>query len=116
MKLKLISNLSFAFLLVFAGNGFAQQKDWNSAKSNTSTAVSKVDARACEQVGGTVQTQPDGSLVCANMAESPTGKKRRIPAQGTTVPFPCAPQGSGDPLKGLGIPSDGPKTPCPTLQ
>lgn len=116
MKLKLISNLSFAFLLVFAVNSSAQQKNFNSAKSNTSTAVAEADAKACEQAGGTVQTQTDGSLVCANMAESPTGKKRPIPAQGTTVPFPCTPQGSGDPLKGLGIPSDGPKTPCPTLQ
>ena len=40
-----------------------------------------------------------------------TGPIRPVPAQGTTVPFPC---GSGDPLKGLGIPSGGPKTPCPT--
>ena len=61
----------------------------------------------------------EGNKKCEAVASAnpSTEPVEPVPVQGTTVPFPCAPKGSGDPLKGLGIPSDGgPKTPCPTAQ
>ena len=49
-------------------------------------------------------------------SQSKTEPVKPVPVRGTTVPFPCAPEGSGDPLKGLGAGSGGPKSPCPTAQ
>jgi hypothetical protein len=53
----------------------------------------------------------NGTKTCTQIAIKEEGVNR-TPLQGTTVPLPKC--GSGDPLKGLGIPSGGPKTPCPT--
>lgn len=85
--------------------------------------VNAATATDCEAEGGTwVEEQG----ICLAKENGKTGVKLPTPPkpvpppppppQGTTVPFPCAPQGSGDPLKGLGIPSPNPpKNPCPTL-
>ncbi len=88
MKTLLMSGLAVAFVLGFAGTAFAPQKNWNSAKSNTSTAVSKAD---CKKAGGFVQKRKDGSEICVKNVGP--GKLK----------------GSGDPLKGLNICRHDPK-------
>jgi hypothetical protein len=60
MKMLLMPGLAVALVLGFSGTAFAV-KNFNSAKSNTSPAISKED---CEQTGGIVQKQRDGSEVC----------------------------------------------------
>lgn len=125
MKILLMPGLAVALLLGFSGTAFAV-KNFNSAKSNTSPALSKED---CEQTGGIVQKQRDGSEVCVKDGVSVkiigggSGNSSRAPRPpgdntptGVTVPFkPCGgkvsiapkdppkPQGSGDPLKGLNV-------------
>ena len=91
MKTLWMSGLAAAFVLVFAGTAFAAQKNFNSAKSNTSPTVTKVAKENCKQAGGIIQNQRDGSVVCVKFVR------------------PGKVKGSGDPLKGLNICRHDPK-------
>lgn len=78
--------------------------------------ASAITAPECKAAGGTWVA---GKGICKDAGQSATKRPEDpvepTPVKGTTVPFPCAPEGSGDPLKGLGTGGGGGPSPCPTV-
>jgi hypothetical protein len=79
--------------------------------------ASAITGSECKASGGTWVA---GKGICEDAGQSakkrPDAPVEPTPVKGTTFPLPCAPKGSGDPLKGLGTGGGGGPSPCPTAE